>query len=245
MYSLIPAASEIIYRNPVLTGNPRCAALFSGGLSAVEDDTTTEFPDAGFLLGTGDAASLYWQNGTETSSVLNATGDSELAPGVPSHDACALQFEFQCTASNTGALKMGYVFASDEYIEQVQENTGFSDQFAILLNGENIAHVPGFPDTEVNVYTINDVVNNEYFVYNNPRDGLTPYPDFEPDGFTKLLSAQGAIDSGWNTMRIGIVDVVDNHYDSWVFLLQGSFSCMPSLIPETPDTPGVGGGEFV
>jgi hypothetical protein len=155
-------------------------------------------------------------------------------------------------------LEISYAFASDEYIEQVNENTGFSDEFALLLNGNNIGDVPGSPGTAVSVYSINDKVNPEYFVYNNPRMGLAPYPDFEPDGFTKNLKATGNILPGWNTMKIGIVDILDPHYDSWVFLEGGAFMCVPIPVatpaptssptpaPTTSNNiPGAGGGKFI
>lgn len=231
MNSLIPFGSGINYQNQVLTGDPKCAALFSGGWNAVENDTATEFPDEGFLLGTGNATALYGQNGTQESFDFDTPGDPDIAMNatMESFDACTVSFEFQCENSNDGYLRISYAFASDEYKEQVEDNTGYVDKFALLLNNENIALVPGTNDTAVTVYSINHLVNSELFIYNNPRINYSPYPDFEPDGFTKLLHAEGTIATGWNTMKIGIVDIQDNHIDSWVFIKQGSFQCVPDL----------------
>ena len=52
MGNLIPPGSGLIYTNETLVGDPRCAALFTGGEFAVTD-ATANFPSAGFVLGTG------------------------------------------------------------------------------------------------------------------------------------------------------------------------------------------------
>ncbi len=242
MDSLIPATSNVFYQNPALKGDPRCAALFSGALSVLTDNNnnTVDFPDNGFLLGTGDANVLYGQNGTESSKSFGTPGDPDIAvvnTNRESYDACTLSFDFKCKDDMHGYMQAFYAFASDEWIEQVQENTGYSDNFALLLNGENIALVPGTNNTAVTVYTINESVNSQFFNYNNPRMGQSQYEDFEPDGFTKILEADGPIIPGWNKMKIGIVDIQDTHYDSWVFLQAGTFICMPALTELTDDGP--------
>ena len=226
--SLIPPMGpDISYQNAILTGDPRCAALFSGAQFAVTD-SFAQFPDSGIVLGTGDATSLYNQDGTETYTVFDTPGDADIAQGAtePSLDACTLQFEFQCNNIAGGNLAMNYVFASDEYKEQITEGLGYADVFGLLLNGANIATVPGSTDP-VSVYTINHITETEYFVFNNPRPGQAAFPLFEPDGFTKGLKAEGSILPGWNTMKIGIVDINDAYLDSWVFLEGGSFLCIP------------------
>ena len=230
MNSLLPPGSGIIYKDPNFSGDPRCAALFSGG------STIASFPDFGFLLGTGDANELYGQDGTDVSTTFGYPGDPDFA--TPSYDACTLAFEFQCENSNFGSLEISYAFASDEYNSAADSgNIGFGDAFALLLNGNNIALVPGSandtvgsPGTAVSGYSINHLTNTEYFVDNNPpSEGLAiAYPDFEPDGFTKNLKATGNIVPGWNTMKIGIVDTFDPHdMDSWLFLEGGGFMCAP------------------
>jgi hypothetical protein len=223
MNSLLPPGSGIIYKDPNFSGDPRCAALFSGG------STIASFPDFGFLLGTGDAHELYGQDGTPFPGDFGYPGDPDFA--TSSYNACTLAFEFQCENSNFGSLEISYAFASDDYNSAADsENIGFSsDAFALLLNGNNIALVPGSPGTAVSGYSINHLTNTEYFVDNNPpSEGLAPaYPDFEPDGFTKNLKATGNIVPGWNTMKIGIVDTFYSSYDSWLFLEGGGFMCAP------------------
>jgi hypothetical protein len=263
MNTLIPSNSDIVYANEQLQGDPRCAALFDNAWQALNGEEA-EFPPSGFVLGTGEAINLYMQNSTQTTTVFGSPGDPELAALVSndtvleeSYDACTLKFDFMCETS--GFLRLDYSFASDEYKEVIisPHRVGFADAFAILLNGENIATVPEDESagSAVSVYTVNHLVNEDYFVYNNPRQSITPYPDFEPDGFTKKLKAEGEIVSGWNTMKIGIVDIKDTHVDSWVFIEEGSFECVPGPLsdppidenpePDTPDEedPPIPGGE--
>ena len=251
MNTLIPPGSDIVYANEHLQGDPRCAALFDNAWQALNDEVV-EFPPSGFLLGTGEAINLYIQNSTQTTTDFGSPGDPEIAALVndtvpESYDACTLTFDFFCETN--GFLRLDYSFASDEYKEVIFSpyRVGYADAFAILLNGENIATVPEDESagSAVSVYTVNHLVNEDYFVYNNPRQSLTPYPDFEPDGFTKKLKAEGEIVSGWNTMKIGIVDIKDTYVDSWVFIEEGSFACVPGpLVEDSPIPDGnTGGGE--
>jgi len=204
MEALIPSTSGIGYRSATLTGDPRCAALFSGAQFAVTDPDA-KFPESGFVLGTGQAITLIGQSGTENSHPFNTTGDEDFNPtSGSSHDACSISFEFQCSPDFGGDVVVGYSFASDEYREQVDAFTGFADRFGLLLNGDNVALVPG-TNEDVSVYSVNHINNTQYFHYNNPRPGQRTYPGFEPDGFTKCLNATGPTNPGWNTMKIGIV----------------------------------------
>ena len=247
MSRLIPMGSPVDYRNALLAGDSTCAALFDGAEFAVIDPKVN-FPSTGIVLGTGDAEVLYDQGGTQTSTGFNTPGDEDLNPtNGTSLDACVLTFEFRCSPEFGGDVTIGYSFASDEYREQVDENTGYADRFGLLLNGQNIATLPD--TTDVSVYSVNHLINTEYFVYNNPRIGQRTFPAFEPDGFTRDLNATGTALPGWNTMKIGIIDINDIYVDSWVFLEGGSFSCdqradltnaptpAPTATPTTAPTP--------
>ena len=210
MGNLIPPGSGLIYTNETLVGDPMCAALFTGGEFAVTD-ATAKFPSAGFVLGTGAYTKLNDQDGTQAFTDFGLPGDEDInTSGLASFDACYIEFLFKCDNIGGGDLLVDYVLASDEYIEQVTENTGFADEFALLLNGVNIATVPVTGEF-VSVYTVNHLTNTEYFVYNDPRPGQAPFPLFEPDGFTKCLNATGVVTGGgaWNKMKVGVVDV--NH----------------------------------
>jgi hypothetical protein len=238
MGNLIPSGSGLIYTNEILVGDPRCAAMFTGGEFAVTN-ATAKFPSAGFVLGTGDYKKLTNQDGTQASTDFERFGDEDINnSGLETFDACYIEFWFKCDNIGGGVFLLDYVFASDEYIEQVNANTGFADAFAILLNDVNIATVPVTGEL-VSVYTINHLTNTEYFVYNDPRPGQAPFPLFEPDGFTKCLNATGVINGGgaWNKMKIGIVDVDDPYLDSWVFFEEGSFECVVDPTPAPTPAP--------
>ncbi len=231
-----PSTAGVTIQNIVVGGDPKCRGLFSGGTTVV-NDPTAGFPDAGIVLGTGLVTDLAGQGGTENYYAFRTPGDADIYVGDrPGYDACTLEFEFQCTNAAPGSFSMEYTFSSDEYIEQVNENLGFSDAFKIILNGDNLALTP---DNEaISVYNVNQDVNSDFFVFNDPRPGKSPFPGFEADGFTKELSATGTTQVGWNSLKIGIVDVGDYYLDSWLFMKSGTFGC--------PQEMGSGsGGEFV
>jgi hypothetical protein len=243
MANLIPPGSGLFYTNENLVGDPRCAAIFTGGEFAVTD-ASTKFPSAGFVLGTGAYDKLINQDGTQAFTDFGRPGDSDInTSGLASFDACYIEFLFKC--DNIGGagdlLVLDYVLASDEYIEQVNANTGYADEFALLLNDVNIATVPVTGEF-VSILTINHLTSTEYFVYNNPRPGQAPFPLFEPDGFTKGLNATGVVTGGgaWNKMKVGVVDVNHAFLDSWVFFEEGSFECVggvPSSVPSISGYP--------
>ncbi len=223
MDTLIPPDSAIQYQNAQLTGAPECAALFSGS-EFVVTDPSLNFPSAGVVLGTGLPSDLYGQDGTDSYYNFNTPGDPDLSPfeQTPTYDACTISFDFNCGNSEQEDVELPYSFASDEYLEHVVENLGYGDNFGIILNGVNVATVPGTgpPEVDVTLFTVNQFDNNEFFVHNRPRPGQSLYPGFEPDGFTQNLIARGALKSNgaMNTMKIGITDVIDPYSDSWLFL---------------------------
>jgi hypothetical protein len=94
-----------------------------------------------------------------------------------------------------------------------------------LLNGVNIATLPGSNDV-VSIENISPWNNTDYFVDNRNEQ----FPLIEPDGFSALLTATGPIlnSNQWNTMKIGVVDVLDSTWDSWVFMDVGEFVCNPA-----------------
>ena len=59
--------SPILTRNVAFNGDPRCGALFTGGKTAVPDESI-DFPDEGFVLSTGDALTALNNDGTEAST---------------------------------------------------------------------------------------------------------------------------------------------------------------------------------
>ena len=57
--------APVIFRNAVFNGDPKCAAIFTGA-SSVVTDPSLNFPDTGFILGTGDVNDLPGQNRKQT-----------------------------------------------------------------------------------------------------------------------------------------------------------------------------------
>jgi hypothetical protein len=147
MNKLIPPKSPVQYTNVTFKGNPNCSAVFAGGELTVPN-ATVNFPDEGIVLGTGDILDLQEQTSTQIYTFFNTSGDDDINtnPDQVSYDACVLEFEFRCDIGNAagtdngGFVLIDYVFASDEYKEQI--GAGFADAFGLLLNGVNIATVP-------------------------------------------------------------------------------------------------------
>lgn len=134
------------------------------------------------------------------------------------------------------------MFASTEYEYFV--NSPFNDVFAFLLNGQNIALIPGVtPATPIAINTVN--VGNSLGVYpadaSNPawftrysETGVTP---FNWGGATRVFQLSFAIQPGQtNTIRLSIADASDEVLDSAVLIQGGTFSTDP-IEPEDTVTP--------
>lgn len=150
---------------------------------------------------------------------------------LPNFDTTSLQFDF---TSTTGRVFFRYVFASEEYNEFVDQ--GFNDSFELLLNGSNIALLPGAAGV-VSVDNVNCQTNSAYYRNNDPFDSPTNCAflplDLQYDGLTTVLTASGDLNAGTNHFEFRIYDVGDNFLDSGVFIEAGSFTANPpSSVPE-------------
>jgi hypothetical protein len=213
--------------NIVFAGSPACAGIFTGGQDAVPLST---FPDTGIVLSTGNPASLDNNDSGSTTTVFGLPGDADLnliVSPLTTNDACVLSFDFTC-AQDPCPISFDYVWGSEEYNEFVNES--FNDAFAWILNGENIALVPGTTDP-VSIDTVNLFVNSDY--YNDNELPSPQFPNMEADGFTTTLKALGMATPGVNSMKLVLADTGDSSYDSWVLLKTNSFVIPP---------PGGGGG---
>jgi len=208
------------------TNLANAAGLFSGGADTVGFDS-------GILLTTGtvDCAS---QSNTSNNCGLNGGAPG----GAAGNDTVSLKFDF---SSDTGNVFFRYVFASEEYNEYV--NQGVNDAFQLLLNGVNIALLPG-SGQEVSIDNVN-CLSNAAFYRNNRANGPTGCAslglDIQYDGLTTILTATGTGLSGLNTFEFKIFDRGDNIYDSAVFIQAGSFSgSNPVPLPGTLALAGLG-----
>jgi hypothetical protein len=195
-----------------------------------------------------DAASVVGFN----SGVVLTTGQTACVPGPNNSGSCgtggssftALDFDF---TSSSGQVFFQYVFGSEEYNEYV--GSQFNDSFSLLLNGNNIALIPGGGG----VVSINNVncgntapasgvnpsgpVNSAF--YKNNSTGTTNCAnlglDIQYDGLTVVLTASANLIAGTNHFKFVVNDASDTVYDSGVFIKAGSFSAIdqnPSAVPE-------------
>ncbi len=219
------------------TGANGASGIFTDGLSSGIGI------DRGIILTTGKAKDAQGPNNLDKTTTKNRLpGDSDLdglIPGAETKDATILEFEFE---TQGGDVFFDYVFASEEYNEFV--NSDFNDVFGFLLNGENIALIPG-TTTPVAINTVNNgnpdpgedpTPSYPELFNNNDRDDGGPFFDIEYDGFTNVFTAQAlGLDPGYHTIKLAIADTKDNIFDSAVFIQARSFSDRETLDEDTLD----------
>ena len=193
------AGSGITISNAVLTNAATDASgTFTNGGTAVGFD-------AGVLLTTGSA-----------SCVASATSGTFCSSG---NAVTELSFDF---TSTSGAVFFQYVFGSEEYNEFV--GSGFNDSFELLLNGVNIALLPG-GNGPVTINNVNCGSNSAFYRNNSTGANCTNLNlDIAYDGLTVVLTASGTVGTGVNNFKFRIADVGDSSFDSGVFIKAGSFS---------------------
>jgi len=192
------------------------AGTFTGGASTVGFGS-------GIVLTTGTIACA---GGNANTSNRCGSGDTGEVGGTATFSS--LKFDF---VSSTGQVFFNYVFASEEYNEFV--GVEFNDQFELLLNGVNIAQLPG----GAGVVSINNVncSTNSAFYRNNRAVNTCASLDLglEFDGLTTVLTATAAVAAGTNTFEFRVFDRGDALFDSAVYLGAGSFSgSNPVSVPE-------------
>lgn len=183
----------------------------------------------------GGAGSVGFDKGI----VLN-TGRTTCIPGPNNENGCtgggasaSLKFDF---TSDSGSVFFKYVFGSEEYTQYAPSS--FNDTFQLLLNGTNIALLPG-NNGLVQINNVNCLTNSQF--YRNNKDGEANQPascvnqnlDIQYDGLTVVLTAGASLLAGINTFEFFITDVGDSSLDSGVFIQAGSFSGVdPNVVPE-------------
>ncbi|MCB0643068.1 MAG: choice-of-anchor L domain-containing protein, partial [Phaeodactylibacter sp.] len=149
--------------------------------------------------------------------------------GALSNDACVLELDVFVA---TNELRFEYIFRSEEYPEYV--NSTFNDIFAFLISGpgivgdpninnqENIAVLPPPNQVPVEVNSVNNLTNWEY--YRNNADG----PSVVYDGLTsdylgvkKSLTAIAQVQPCTTYhLKMAIADRGDTAFDSGVFIAE-------------------------
>ena len=231
-----------IQASPVVVGNTNANTLanaIAGAGVTVSNAvfSTNSSGTAGAVAGTfsNGATSVGFGNGivltTGTIACAGGTGNTVDDCGNNAVGASAtfssLKFDF---TSATGQIFFQYVFGSEEYNEFV--NQGFNDSFQLLLNGVNIAKVPGSGDT-VTIDTVNCSSNSAYYRNNRAIPGCASNNiDIQYDGLTVILTASASLAAGTNTFEFRVDDRGDVYYDSGVYLKAGSFSATNQGVPE-------------
>ena len=227
--------------NVQFDGASVAAGTFTGGVGIVG------FAQ-GILLSSGDIASVVGpQNllaSTSTDNLRPGDADLDALVGGLTQDACVLEFDFECPS--TTVMSFQYVFSSEEYDEWV--DTQYNDVFAFLLNGQNIALLPG-TQTPVAINNVNcgnpwvagGGVNCAVYTTNDCDSMGLGYPctalPTEMDGITAVFSAVGNVLPGPNHIKLVVADRGDGVYDTNVFIRGQSFACEapgPAFDPPSP-----------
>lgn len=206
----------------VYSGYPQASGSFTGS-SGIGFN-------GGFLLTSGKALLAKGPNTSPGAGYnSNTPGDPDLTQLADENslDASIMEFSF---ISTTGYFSINYVFASEEYPENV--NIEWNDVFGIFVygpgldgpfgnNAVNIALIPG-TDEPVSINTVNGQSHTEYYVANwNPVQNN----NIQYDGYTVPLRAEATV-TPFETYRvkIAISDAGDRVYDSGIFLEEGSLT---------------------
>src|SRR2546426_403808 len=244
----------------VLVGVADQQGTFSGGATSVGFDSgiglssgnITQIPGSNTSCDPGETLGAGNVNGpcNDLDNALFTSGDGQLPcdifkNGNSTHDANSLSLVFQFGDGTAGGnLAFNYAFASDEYINFVDSK--YNDCFALLVDGKNIAKIPG-SNAEVSINNVNPTNNSAFYV--NNVDNTNGYPvaglDFQFDGrttapVTGVLTAQAVgLGPGTHTLKFVVGDAGDFSLDSAVFIQAGSVHAAPTitLAPATATNP--------
>lgn len=176
--------------------------------------------DEGIILSTGDASKIFTPASTFLSTAYYSKhggsrgSDEDLdkisEPKNSTYDAVSIEFD---AVSDSDFISFQYLFASEEF----DQATYFNDIFALYVNGENIAKIPGTDNTVAMESLRRD--NPEYY-YNNEAG-----EDLGFLGYSSLLSCQANVKAGeTNKFKLVIADLSDPIYDSAVLIKAHSIS---------------------
>lgn len=244
----------IIITDVKFHGKDLAVGYFSDGQSSIGINE-------GLLLTTGfaySASSNVDRGNTATSGQNESTAvfpELEQLADTTLRDVAYYEISF---IPLSDSIEFNYVFASEEYPEFGCDC--FNDVFGFFIygdgfpaEGQNIATVPGTENMPVSIKSIHpvdrDTVNgrecpnqfdacvpvNEHLYVDN-----TSGTDVNYDGFTTILTARAAVEKCKPyTLKIGIADVLDQVWDSGVFLEANSFSANTFAIQaKTPNLDG-------
>lgn len=242
LVSNVLLGAGVVASNITINGVPGLANTPFGNI-AYFTNTNGTFPmSSGMVLTTGDAMGAMGPNNSGSNTLVGNSQDVSSDPDLGAiangniTNGVILEFDF-IPAGDT--LIFNYMFGSDEYLEySPPNNSSFNDAFGIFLwgpgisgpfplagypnGGNNIATIPG--GTPVTINNVNPVTNSQYYVYNEaPQD--TYIDAIQYDGTTVKLTASASVQCNQTYhIKFAIANVLDQAYDSGVFLEAGSFS---------------------
>ncbi|RYF12052.1 MAG: hypothetical protein EOO77_18145, partial [Oxalobacteraceae bacterium] len=230
--------SGITVSNVTFTGDPTQAGTFSGGLAAGGVDQTGASGigfDSGIVLSTGTAtATADPQTSDRNDTSFNGSGDTALTTqtGDQTYDAAVLEFDFN--PGNATQAFFNFVFGTDEY----PDSPTFNDGFLILVNGVNVAKIPG-DSSAVQLSNFNAQVNKQYYkdasVNDNPSGFPTQVINAQIESMSVVLQSSFAVmPNQTNHIKFAIADSGDSSVDSIVFVQGGSLSTTPVSTVSAP-----------
>lgn len=217
--------------NVQFTGNSAARGYFNGSNSNIG-------LASGVILSTGRVVDAVGPNSTLAGDINQEGGADFGGPGDPAlssisgsssgtFDAAVLEFDFVPTSDT---IQFRFVFASNEYMQWVNNTAGINDIFAFFLSGpgisgeQNIALIPGTA-TPISMQNVNADVNAQFYIDNGDDPGEEGAPTVSYNGFTTVLTATAIITACQSYhIRLAIADSQDGIFDSAVFLEEGSFT---------------------
>jgi gliding motility-associated-like protein len=224
-------ATNITYNNGAANSQQINVSYFTDG--------GTAFPiSAGLLLSTGNGNVAIGPNNSTNQSAAgtpNVAFDTDLQDisGANVTNGVVLEFDF---VPEGDTLSFKYMWASEEYPEFAPPNGGVNDVFGFFISGpgfagpyennaENIAIIPG-TTTPIAINNVNAITNQTYYVDNT--GGVAYGNAIEYDGTTIVMTANASVICGETYhIKLAVSNVLDQGWDSGVFLEAGSFVSPP------------------
>lgn len=184
--------------------------------------------ESGLILATGGVSVAVGPNYDDGFSVPTTCGSyfdddlASIASDTP-FDVAVLEFDF---VPWDDMLSFSFVFGSEEYMEYVGQ--GYNDVFGFFVEGinpaggyynhQNMALIPGTTEV-VSIDNVNLNHNSAYYVDNTGGHSI------QFDGFTTVIEVNFDVVPMSNYhIKMAICDVVDDMFDSGVFLEAHSFT---------------------
>jgi len=204
------------------TGDSRASAIYEDGDSISPGVTPG---DTGVIMSTG-RATAFTSTGSESNILSNTTTgsggpnndpDFNALAGGSTYDASYLDVDL-IPDPGVEFITMKFVFSSEEYPEYA--GSIYNDMVGVWSNGQVVPLAAG-----TGIASVGNI--NQSGGVNLFNDNTGDQYNTEMDGFTVTMSVTIPVIPGQvNTVRIGVVDVADNLYDSNLLIAADSVQGM-------------------